>query len=283
MKRFRFLRYVLVGVLVLSFAGCIPIVKITSPQRGATFGFGDLITFTGTGRDFMEGDLTGAALVWESNIDGQIGTGETFSINNLSPGIHTITLSATNSNDQTGTAKVTITVGEPPIVMISDDIDSNTTWESENIYLVTQRIDVNAVLTIEAGTVVKFEPGVYIDVETGKIIAEGALGNPIVFTSYRDDVYGGDTNLDGNDTLPAPGDWAYLSIGGTNNDSVFDYLNFTMEAVTVVMNTPWNSGHQTPPYQTVPLPTTWGKSMVFWMPTMQGRGLPLPAIPLRIM
>ncbi len=226
MKRFRFLRYVLVGVLVLSFAGCIPIVKITSPQRGATFGFGDLITFTGTGRDFMEGDLTGAALVWESNIDGQIGTGETFSINNLSPGIHTITLSATNSNDQTGTAKVTITVGEPPIVMISDDIDSNTTWESENIYLVTQRIDVNAVLTIEAGTVVKFEPGVYIDVETGKIIAEGALGNPIVFTSYRDDVYGGDTNLDGNDTLPAPGDWAYLSIGGTNNDSVFDYCEF---------------------------------------------------------
>jgi hypothetical protein len=54
--------------------------------------------------------LTGAALTWTSSLDGQIGSGTSFSKDDLSVGAHTITLTATDSENNTGNATVTITV-----------------------------------------------------------------------------------------------------------------------------------------------------------------------------
>ena len=50
--------------------------------------------FAGTGSDPEDGTLTGASLVWTSSINGQIGTGTSFSTTTLSAGTHTITLTA---------------------------------------------------------------------------------------------------------------------------------------------------------------------------------------------
>ncbi len=186
MRKQGYLRYGVVGAVLLLLAGCKPTVRITAPLNGSTYDFGAAITFSGPGSDFNDGDLTGASLVWTSNRDGQIGTGETFTKSDVSSGMHTITLTATNSQSQSRSAKVTITVGEPSVVEITEDIDANTTWESENIYLVKERIGVNAILTIEAGTVIKFEAGASVEVVDGKIIAPGTVGSPIIFTSYRD-------------------------------------------------------------------------------------------------
>ncbi|MDP2896172.1 MAG: choice-of-anchor Q domain-containing protein [bacterium] len=87
-----------------------PVVRITSPADGATFPNGDTfpILFEGTATD-EDGDLS-ASLVWTSSIDGQIGVGASFS-RTLSKGTHTITASATDSNNATGSDSVTITVG----------------------------------------------------------------------------------------------------------------------------------------------------------------------------
>lgn len=63
-----------------------------------------------------------------------------------------------------------------------------------------------ATLTIEAGAIVKFYNTAGIKVD-GTLTIAGAALNPAILTSFFDDSYGGDTNLDGNGTAPAAGDW----------------------------------------------------------------------------
>ncbi len=89
-----------------------PVVTITSPTDGSTFDSGATILFEGTASDTEDGDLT-ASLVWTSNIDGDIGTGGSFSAT-LSDGNHTITAEVTDSGGKTGSDSISITVGTPP-------------------------------------------------------------------------------------------------------------------------------------------------------------------------
>ena len=90
-----------------------PTATITSPADGSSFIQGDAIEFTGSAIDPEDGALTGASLVWTSSIDGQIGTGESFTRSDLSVGTHTITLVATDSQGAQGTDSVMITVRAP--------------------------------------------------------------------------------------------------------------------------------------------------------------------------
>lgn len=87
-----------------------PTATITSPSTGETYNEGGAIFFSGLGYDPEDGSLTGTDLVWTSSIDGQIGTGDTLSTSDLSVGIHTITLTCTDSGGATGSASVSITV-----------------------------------------------------------------------------------------------------------------------------------------------------------------------------
>jgi len=76
----------------------LPIAVINEPADGDKFDVGEFIIFEGTGDDAEDGSLIGAALVWVSSMDGEIGTGRTFSTNSLSKGAHIITLTATDSD-----------------------------------------------------------------------------------------------------------------------------------------------------------------------------------------
>jgi hypothetical protein len=88
-----------------------PVVDITSPADGSLFQEGDSIAFSGTATDAEDGDLT-PGLVWTSDLDGQIGTGGSFS-SVLSPGNHTITASVTDSGGLQGTESIAVTVEAP--------------------------------------------------------------------------------------------------------------------------------------------------------------------------
>ena len=87
-----------------------PRATIDLPADGGSYAQGETITFSGFGDDPEDGPLSGGDLVWESNLDGQIGTGESFTRSDLSAGSHIITLTATDSEGATDTDSVGIVV-----------------------------------------------------------------------------------------------------------------------------------------------------------------------------
>jgi len=140
-------------------------------------------------------------------------------------GDYIVTLTVSNDEGSNELTK-TVTVQGNNFVEISKDINSEVTWKKDSVYIITGDIRVYAILTIEAGTVIKFVEGTFMDCDDGKIIARGTEELPVIFTSIRDDFFGGDSNSDGEGTSPAKGDWDFISIGGTNNASEFDYCKF---------------------------------------------------------
>ncbi len=104
------------------------------------------------------------------------------------------------------------TLCEPCIgsINVSGLITSNTTWTSNNIYILNGKvvIDGGAVLTIEAGTIIKGKEGVgslasaLVVARGSKIMAAGTSENPIIMTTVLDDIEVGQmagTNLDEED------------------------------------------------------------------------------------
>ncbi len=122
-----------------------------------------------------------------------------------------------------------ISCGEDPkptnenIIKITADINQPTTWISSKVYVIEkQDLGILNTLTIEAGTVIKLS-STYKNITiygAGKIIANGTAEKPIVFTSYKDDSKGGDTNNDDNASLPQAGDWGTIDLNG-GSGSVF--------------------------------------------------------------
>ena len=88
----------------------------------------------------------------------------------------------------------------------------------------TLTIASGGALTIPPGTVLKMESGAAIVVNSGATLnAIGTRAAPIVITSIKDDSVSGDTNGDGDATMPQPGDWVKIGVnGGTAN---FEYAS----------------------------------------------------------
>jgi len=105
-----------------------PVAVITAPADASEFFDTELLTFTGTGTDAEDGELTGESLVWTSDVDGVLGTGvELLDVDasTVSAGPHVITLTATDSEGATGSASINITITEATsVVSFPDDIEN---------------------------------------------------------------------------------------------------------------------------------------------------------------
>ncbi len=102
----------------------------------------------------------------------------------------------------------------------SGTLTGNTVWMGNRVICVTGDVAVanGGTLTVMPGAVVKFAAGKSLTVNGGGTLnAIGTRAQPIVFTSVKDDEYGGDTNGDGDATTAQPGDWGRIYAGGTVN------------------------------------------------------------------
>ena len=83
------------------------------------------------------------------------------------------------------------------IIITSADIDGATVWTSDNTYILTEVVYVEdqETLTIQAGTVIKGQPGTGAETKAlvvapgGKIFANGTPSHPIIMTAEADDVF----------------------------------------------------------------------------------------------
>ncbi|MCY2994691.1 MAG: SBBP repeat-containing protein [Planctomycetota bacterium] len=115
----------------------------------------------------------------------------------------------------------------------SGTISSSETWTSDKVNVVdgTVTVAAGATLTIQPGAIVKFAPGAHLQI----ILQDGATLNaaatqdaPLIFTSLADDTADGDTNLDGHQSQPEPGDWSGFSAttGATLNLSQYVQVRY---------------------------------------------------------
>jgi len=90
-----------------------PSTTITAPSDTTIFTVGDSIVFDGSG---VGGDgmaMNESLLIWTSSIDGQIGTGKSFTKSDLSSGDHVITLSLDNLVSNNATVNISIVAAQP--------------------------------------------------------------------------------------------------------------------------------------------------------------------------
>jgi len=109
---------IITKVLVLEFA-----VEITSPENNLYYQQGDNITFAAE----AAGGAEPYGYSWTSDIDGVIGTEQTFDISTLSAGSHTVMVVVEDDDSETTDLNVTVNIQTLPVI---SDIDDATTYNT---------------------------------------------------------------------------------------------------------------------------------------------------------
>jgi hypothetical protein len=130
-------------------------------------------------------------------------------------------------------------------------ITDTRSWSDSVVYYLDGEVTVakGGSLTIPAGAVIKADRNGQLTV-LGNLTGKGTLSGPlaldsvsglsnpppsqsgrIFFTSLQDDSIGGDTNGDGNKTMPAPGDFSRIWVNGGTADLEYLEVNYAGRAL----------------------------------------------------
>jgi hypothetical protein len=93
-----------------------PLAALISPAHRRVYARGATVVLSGSATDREDGILPAQSLSWESDRDGVLGTGAEVALDNLSAGLHIITLRATDSQGTTDEAWVAIAV-DPAVIV----------------------------------------------------------------------------------------------------------------------------------------------------------------------
>ena len=209
MRKLNNVKYFFLVSLILLLAGCPPVtVTIITPSDGDHFAVGELILFTGLAKDFKDGNLSGNALVWMSDIDGEIGAGLTVSRNDLSAGEHTITLTATNSQGEAKSTTITIIIGGST---------TTTTVTGISGELEIDKILGPLLVPMEEGVIIPFH------LEGTEIVAEGG--------PWTTEILGENVPILEGCTIDYTGEFTVRNVGGelVTSDPDKPFLRFTYE------------------------------------------------------
>jgi outer membrane protein assembly factor BamB len=91
-----------------------PMARIINPKTEESYLDEQTVILTGQAYDREDGYLDDPALVWDSSLDGTLGSGGAVAVTGLAEGEHTITLRATDDDEMIGTATITLHIHTRP-------------------------------------------------------------------------------------------------------------------------------------------------------------------------
>ncbi len=125
--------------------------------------------------------------------------------------------------------------GSNGILILEGNLNVSTTLEQMDVGGIYNIAFIVDQLTVGSGSVLTFDPGVVIKFRqynsnitvNGALVADGLVEEPIVFTSIKDDSKGGDTNDDGNASVPDRNNWRFIKF----NSSSLENQNFLQNCI----------------------------------------------------
>ncbi|MFT7464434.1 MAG: hypothetical protein ACI9EF_002790, partial [Pseudohongiellaceae bacterium] len=102
--------------------GAAPFVEIYHPDDQKSFRKSSGVILHSSGWDLEDDALTGSSIQWDSDVDGNIGSGRRFITSELSVGVHQITVTATDSGGQPTTRTHTVTITDRDLPDLSGDV-----------------------------------------------------------------------------------------------------------------------------------------------------------------
>lgn len=122
-----------------------PVVSVAGPISGAAYSVGKVINFSGSATDQQDRNLS-SQMTWTSDLQGQIGTGGSFSRSDLQTGTHTVTVRVVDSGNLTATATFTVSVapsgGSAPTVTITSPTSGTTVIAGSTVTFTGSASDV---------------------------------------------------------------------------------------------------------------------------------------------